>query len=86
MLLWSKFNLSVELITILLLNHCVQYVCVYSLLCLREGEADGEGTEVRGAGMGHLRTGSSMILLLSISSIMYSTLRQQEKRRKMTDG
>lgn len=61
-------------------------MCVYSLLCLREGEADGEGTEVRGAGMGHLRTGSSMILLLSISSIMYSTLTQQERWRNKMKG
>jgi len=49
--------------------------CGYSLLCLREGEAEGEPTEVRGAGMGHLRTGSSKMLLISISisSIIYST-------------
>lgn len=59
-------------------------MCVYSLLCLREGEAEGEGTEVRGAGMGHLRTGSSMILLLSISSIIYSTSRRRGWRRCRT--
>ena len=28
-------------------------VCMYLLLCLSEGEAEGEGTEVRGVGMGH---------------------------------
>lgn len=63
-------------------------MCVYSLLCLREGEAEGEGTEVRGAGTGHLRTGSSKTLLLSMLSVMYSTDtgrqggRRGEKRRE----
>lgn len=58
--------------------------CVYVnlLLCLREGEAEGEGTEVLGAGMGHLRTGSSTILL-SISSILYSTWEKVEKCEKI---
>lgn len=57
--------------------------CLYSLLCLREGEAEGEGTEVRGTGMGHLRTGSSTILLLSISSIMYSTEASGDKEARL---
>lgn len=57
-------------------------MCIYSLLCLREGEAEGEGTEFRGAGMGHLRIGSSTMLLLSISSTMYSTLRHQRRREE----
>lgn len=57
--------------------HCCICVHIYSLLCLREGEAEGEATEVRGAGTGHLRTGSSKTLLRSISSILYS--RQGEK-------
>lgn len=61
--------------------HVVVYACVYSLLCLREGEAEGEETEVRGAGMGHLRTGSSTILLLSISSIKNSTETRGEKMK-----
>lgn len=49
------------------------FLHLYSLLCLSEGEAEGEGTEVRGVGTGHLRTGSSMMLRLSISSVVYST-------------
>lgn len=61
--------------------HVVVYACVYSLLCLREGEAEGEETEVRGAGMGHFRTGSSTILLLSISSIKNSTETRGEKMK-----
>lgn len=48
-----------------------------SLLCLTDGEAEGEETDVRGAGTGHLRTGSSTMLLLSISSIMYSARREE---------
>lgn len=61
------------------------FACVYSLLCLREGEAEGEGTEVRGAGMGHLRTGSSTILLLSISSIINSTETRSKKMKGETE-
>lgn len=45
----------------------------YLLLCLSEGDAEGEGTEVRGVGTGHVRTGSSRMLSFSISSIIYST-------------
>lgn len=44
MLLWSKFNLSVELITILLLNHCVRYICV----CLLTLVSEGGGSRWRG--------------------------------------
>lgn len=42
-----------------------------------DGDAEGEETDVRGAGTGHLRTGSSTILLLSASSIMYSAWREE---------
>lgn len=47
-----------------------------------DGDAEGEETDVRGAGTGHLRTGSSTILLLSISSIMYSECRGQTKEEE----
>lgn len=57
--------------TLAVLRH--MNVCAYLLLCLREGEAEGEGTEVRGVGTGHLRIGSSRMLSFSISSIIYST-------------
>lgn len=55
-------------------------LCIDLLLCRRDGEAQGEGTEVRGAGTGHLRTGSSTMLLGSILSIIYSAVREEERR------
>lgn len=55
-------------------------LCIDSLLCRRDGEAQGDGTEVRGAGTGHLRTGSSTMLLGSILSIIYSAVRVEARR------
>lgn len=49
-----------------------------------DGDDEGEETDVRGAGTGHLRTGSSTILLLSISSIMYSESRGDRGEKTRT--
>lgn len=51
---------------------------VHLLLCLSEGEAAGEGMEVRGAGTGHWRIGSSVTCPLSFSAIMNSVKRDNE--------
>lgn len=53
------------------------FACDCSLLCLKDGDAEGEETDVRGAGTGHLRTGSSTMLRLSISSTVYSESRAE---------
>lgn len=57
----------------------------YLLLCLSEGDAEGEGTEVRGVGTGHVRTGSSRMLSFSISSIIYSTDTWKQRGIKKMD-
>lgn len=54
-----------------------------SLLCLTDGDAEGEETDARGAGTGHLQTGSSTILLLSISSVMYPAWRKETEVEEM---
>lgn len=64
---------------------CHMNLSSYLLLCLSEGDAEGEGTEVRGVGTGHVRTGSSRMLSFSISSIIYSTDTWKQRRIKKMD-
>lgn len=47
-------------------------------MCLSDGEAAGEGIEVRGAGTGHWRIGSSLTCPLSFSAIINSMKRDNK--------
>lgn len=67
------------------LQLCHMNLSSYLLLCLSEGDAEGEGTEVRGVGTGHVRTGSSRMLSFSISSIIYSTDTWKQRGIKKMD-
>lgn len=57
----------------------IREISVHSLLCLSDGEGAGEGIEVRGAGTGHWRIGSSVTCPLFFSAIINSIRRNNDK-------